>query len=174
MNITNHESLVIHKSAWHYHRNTQARFVSLPAPLTARILGRKAHHNGLNTYTGDINTGHITCGLKLVWKTGARQVVKWVLAHTSEKDLATIDYVEQLIWLGHCRGRVRQGLPVISENAPTVYRDGRQLSPEEHRALLQQADRHGHLDAIEQEIAALASIQTEGGRNDANVETANT
>ena len=175
MNITDDEALVIHESAWQYHRNTDKRFVSLPAPLMARILGRKAHHNGLNVYTGDTNTDCITCGLKLVWRTGARQVVKWVLAHTSEKDLALIDYADQLIWLGHCRNRVRQGFPVISGNAPTAYRDGRQLSPEEHGALLQQADRHGHLDAIGQEIAALASIQTEteGGENDANVETTN-
>ena len=169
LSITDDEALVIHESAWWHHRNTRAQFVSLPAPLTARILGWKAHHNGLNTYTGDTNTDYITCGLKLVWKTGARQVVEWVLAHTSETDLALIDYADQLIWLDHCRDRVRQGFPVISRGAPTAYRDGRQLSPEEHEALLQRADRHGHLDAIEQEIAALASIQTEteGGKNDA-------
>ena len=166
MNITDAEALVIHKSAWQYHRNTASRFVSLPAPLMARILGRKVHHNELHVYTGDIDTDYIACGLKLVWKTGARRVVMWILDHTSEIDLALIDYADQLIWLRHCQARARQGLPMILGNAPAAYRDGQQVSPEKHKALLQQ---------IEQEIAALASIQTEteGGKNDASIKTTN-
>ena len=126
--LTQDEMVEVHQQGWRRHRTragrSHRRLVDLRANLMARILGRKAHHNSRCVYTADADTDEVTCGRQRVWKTGGRQVVEWVMAHTSEEDLALSDYVEQLMWLSHCCNLAVAGHPTCPEHTPTAWRDG--------------------------------------------------
>ena len=140
--LTQDEMVEVHQQAWRRHRTKPGhrRLVALRANLAARILGRKAHHNSRCVYTADADTDDVTCGRQRVWKTGGRQVVEWIMAHTSEEDLALSDYVEQLMWLSHCCNLAAAGHPTCPEHAPKAWRDGEQMPEDEYRAMLQRLD----------------------------------
>jgi hypothetical protein len=133
--------------------------VDLQANLRARILGRKAHHCNRHVYTADAHTDEITCGIQRIWKTGGRQMVVWVLAHTTEDDFALCDYVERLMWLSHCCNLVAAGYPVCPEHAPTAWRDGKQMPKDEYRAMLHRSDeaQGGTLARLEERLKLLLS-----------------
>jgi hypothetical protein len=136
--LTQEEMLEVHWQAWRCHRTRpgkrRRRLVDLQANLMTRILGRKARHGNRHVYTADAHTDEITCGLRRIWRTGGRQVEVWVLAHTTEDDLALCDYVKGLTWLSHCCNLVVAGYPVHPKHAPTAWRDGKQMSEGEYRA----------------------------------------
>ena len=142
--LTQDEMVQVHQQGWRRHRTragqSHRRLADLRANLAARILGRKAHHNSRCVYTADADTDEVTCGRQRAWKTGDRQVVEWVMAHTSEEDLALSDYVEQLMWLSHCCNLAAAGRPICPEHAPTAWRNGEQMPEDEYRAMLQRLD----------------------------------
>jgi hypothetical protein len=164
--LTLDEMLEVHWQAWRCHRARPGRrrrqLVDLRANLMARILGRKARHGNRHVYTADADTDEISCGLQRIWKTGGRQIVVWILAHTTEDDLALCDYAERLMWLSHYTNLVVAGHPVHPEHAPTAWRDGKQMPEDEYRAMLRRSDeaRGGTLTRLEERLAALLS---EGG-----------
>ena len=166
--LTQNEMVEVHQQGWRRHRGRSGhrRLVDLRANLMARVLGRKVHHNSRYVYTADADTDEVTCGRQRVWKTGGRQVVEWVMAHTSEEDLALSDYVEQLMWLSHCCNLAAAGRPICPEHAPTAWRNGKQMPEDEYRAMLQRLDepRDGILARLETQFASLLAKQdTEGG-----------
>ena len=62
--LTLDEMLGVYQQAWWCHRVRpgQQPLVGLRANLVARILGRKAHHDGKHVYVADADTYEITCG----------------------------------------------------------------------------------------------------------------
>jgi hypothetical protein len=161
--LTLDEMLEVHWQAWRCHRARPGRrrrqLVDLQANLMTRILGRKARHSNRHVYTADAHTDEITCGLQRIWKTGGRQIVVCILAHTTEDDLALCDYVERLMWLSHCCNLVAAGYPVHPEHAPTAWRDGKQMPEDEYRAMLRPLDeaRGGTLAQLEERLTILLS-----------------
>ena len=157
------EMLEIHQQAWWCHRARPGhrRLVDLPATLMARILGRKACHDGRYIYTADADTGTITCGCQVIWKSGGRQVLGWVLAHTSEEDLALADYVDRLMWLSNCCNLAATGHPICPEHAPTAWCNGQEITEEEYREMLGRLDRAGGeaLSRLERQLARLLGGQ---------------
>lgn len=161
------EMVEIHQQAWRRHRARPGyrRLVALRANLMARILGRKAHHDSKHVYTADADTDEITCGRQQIWKTGGQRVVEWILAHTSEGDLALSDYVERLMWLSHYCNLVAAGRLACPEHAPVAWRNGKRMPEENYRAMLRSLDesRGNGLVRLERQLASLLTEQdTEG------------
>ena len=167
--LTKNELVEIYQQAWRRHRARPGyrQLVALRADLMARILGRKVRHDSKHVYTADADTDEIACGQQQVWKTGGRQVIEWVLAHTSEEDLALCDYVDRLMWLSHCCNLAAAGNPICPEHAPTALRNGKQVPEDEYWAMLRRLDesRGNGLVRLERQLASLLAEQdTEGGR----------
>jgi len=166
--LTQDELVEIHQQAWWRHRARPGyrQLVALRANLMTRILGRKVRHSSKYVYTADADTDEITCGRQRIWKTGGRQVVEWVLAHTSEKDLALSDYVDRLMWLSHCCNLAAAGHPICPEHASTAWRNGKRVPEEEYQAMLRRLDepRGNGLARLERQLASLQAEQDTEGR----------
>ena len=155
------------RAAWAYHRvHHEARGdclhqASLGAHLVARILGRRCRHGVNVTYTADYDSDWITAGPTIVWQSGGRQLISWLLEQVSEDDLAALDYTERVMWVAHCLGRVQRGLPIFEEHAPTAWRRGQRMAQETYQAMLARVDAGcGSLARME---AQLSSALAAGG-----------
>lgn len=132
----------VHQAAWWLHRPGKC-IVTLRGPLMCRILGRLYHQ---------------PCGSHIIWRTCGRDVVAWVLAHTTEHDLALIDWAERFMWAGNQIRNVENGRPVSREYEPVAYRDSEQMPDAEYRQMLDRLDVSGRLAALERELAELEQV----------------
>jgi hypothetical protein len=111
--------------------------VTLPAQLVARILSRSPKHLPdsaqftAETWDGKQVLDEIKFGNSVIWKTGAQQVIDFVLSYTTEYDLSLHDRVLQVMWEGHRDRQAERGNILSPESAPKFYRNGQQISADE-------------------------------------------
>jgi hypothetical protein len=129
-------AILLAEARWAHHSNSEGQRygVTLGAGHMARILGRTCPVGcaGVMFYA-DLTTDAIECGTRTIWKTGARQAVDAVLASVTPDDLDYGDYIEELLWRCHVRGR---GGAADLSGAPDYWRDGKRLSDAERDAML--------------------------------------
>jgi hypothetical protein len=132
-------TILLTEARWAHHANSQGRRygVTLNAGHMACILGRTCPPGcAFTLFHADPETDAITCGLRTIWRTGAKQAIDAVLASVTPDDLNYGDYIEELMWRGHVRDRGYQPNDAHLSGAPDYWRDGRRLSDVERDAML--------------------------------------